>query len=273
MKDMTNPYAEWFEQLRSEYGEQLRAMPLPDGLPEHLRTLINAKDEDAIQGVWQLDTFDAGPGIATAVLTGAVGLVASLTFLSLSAPDLAMTQISVDVVSTVLLLMGLALLPQLAKAESAHWRRWRDGFLAVAGGGGIAWITWLVLTRDFSSISWFFIEKSVPEGGGTNMVNVPVDPYTRGAAVRKAITDHWLPALEAFKPQMLFISAGFDAHREDDLGQLGLVEADYEWITRRLKDVADRHCNGRIVSCLEGGYALSALGRSVVAHVRVLADV
>ena len=110
--------------------------------------------------------------VVAVVLTGAVGLVASLTFLAFSAPDLAMTQISVDVVSTVLLLMGLALLPQVAKAESAPWRRWRDGALAVAGGGGIAWITWLVLTRDFSSISWFFIEKSVPEGGGTNMVNV-----------------------------------------------------------------------------------------------------
>jgi len=71
----------------------------------------------------------------------------------------------------------------------------------------------------------------------------------------------------------VFISAGFDAHREDDLGQLGLVESDYEWITRRIKDVADRHAGGRIVSCLEGGYALSALGRSVVTHLRVLADV
>jgi multicomponent K+:H+ antiporter subunit A len=110
--------------------------------------------------------------VVAVVLTGAVGLVASLTFLSLSAPDLAMTQISVDVVSTVLLLMGLALLPQLAKAESAPWRRWRDGLLAVAGGGGIAWVTWLVLTRDFSSISWYFLEQSVPKGGGTNMVNV-----------------------------------------------------------------------------------------------------
>ncbi len=110
--------------------------------------------------------------VVAVVMAGAVGLVASLTFLALSAPDLAMTQISVDVVSTVLLLMGLALLPQVAKAESARWRRWRDGLLAVAGGGGIAWITWLVLTRDFSSISWYFIENSVPKGGGTNMVNV-----------------------------------------------------------------------------------------------------
>ena len=82
-----------------------------------------------------------------------------------------------------------------------------------------------------------------------------------------------MPALERFAPQMVFVSAGFDAHREDDLGQLGLVEADYEWITRRLVDVADRHAEGRIVSCLEGGYNLSALARSVAAHLRVLAAV
>ncbi len=123
----------------------------------------------------------------------------------------------------------------------------------------------------------FFQHPLYPGSGavpkGTNMVNVPIPPYTRGMAVREMIDVMWMPRLEEFAPQMLFISAGFDAHREDDLGQLGLVEADYEWITRRLKDVADRHCGGRIVSCLEGGYALSALGRSVVAHVRVLADV
>ena len=72
---------------------------------------------------------------------------------------------------------------------------------------------------------------------------------------------------------MIFISAGFDAHREDDLGQLGLVEADYEWITARIMGVAERHAQGRIVSCLEGGYHLSALARSVAAHLRVLAQV
>jgi acetoin utilization deacetylase AcuC-like enzyme len=72
---------------------------------------------------------------------------------------------------------------------------------------------------------------------------------------------------------MIFISAGFDAHRDDPLGQLGLVEADYAWITRRIKQVADRHAQGRIVSCLEGGYNLSALARSVAAHLRVLAGV
>ena len=123
----------------------------------------------------------------------------------------------------------------------------------------------------------FFQHPLYPHSGavpmGTNMVNVPIPPYTRGMAVREIIDAMWMPRLEEFRPQMLFISAGFDAHREDELGQLGLVEADYEWITRRLKDIADRHCGGRIVSCLEGGYALSALARSVVTHLRVLADV
>ena len=81
-----------------------------------------------------------------------------------------------------------------------------------------------------------------------------------------------MPRLQAHRPEMIFISAGFDAHREDDMGQLGLVESDYAWITQRLVELADRHAQGRIVSCLEGGYALSALGRSVEAHLRVLAD-
>ncbi len=108
---------------------------------------------------------------------------------------------------------------------------------------------------------------------GTNMLNLPIPPYTRGPEIRALIDQHWMPRLEEFKPQMIFISAGFDAHREDDLGQLGLVEADYEWITRRIKAVADQHAQGRIVSCLEGGYNLSALARSVAAHLRVLAEV
>ncbi len=123
----------------------------------------------------------------------------------------------------------------------------------------------------------FFQHPLYPYSGavpkGTNMVNVPVPPYTRGAAVREAIQQQWLPALEAFKPEMVFISAGFDAHREDDLGQMALVEDDYAWITRQLMAVADKHAQGRIVSSLEGGYCLSALARSVAAHVRVLAGV
>ena len=121
----------------------------------------------------------------------------------------------------------------------------------------------------------FFQHPLYPGSGavplGTNMVNLPIPAYTRGAEIRALIEAMWLPALEAFKPQMIFISAGFDAHREDDLGQLGLVEADYAWITQRVMAVADQHAQGRIVSCLEGGYNLSALARSVAAHLRVLA--
>jgi acetoin utilization deacetylase AcuC-like enzyme len=112
---------------------------------------------------------------------------------------------------------------------------------------------------------------AVPKG--TNMLNLPLPPYTRGGEVRELIEANWLPRLEAFRPQMIFVSAGFDAHRDDELGQLGLVEADYEWITQRIKAVADRHANGRIVSCLEGGYHLGALARSVAAHLRVLGGV
>ena len=106
---------------------------------------------------------------------------------------------------------------------------------------------------------------------GDNMVNVPVAPYSRGEQIRKLIDDHWMDRLDAFAPEMIFISAGFDAHRDDELGQLGLVEADYTWITERIKQVADKHAEGRIVSCLEGGYNLGALARSVAAHLRVLA--
>jgi acetoin utilization deacetylase AcuC-like enzyme len=105
---------------------------------------------------------------------------------------------------------------------------------------------------------------------GTNMVNVPVPPYSRGAQVRELIEANWMERLDAFAPEMIFVSAGFDAHRDDDLGQLGLVEADYTWITQRVKAVADKHAQGRIVSCLEGGYNLGALARSVAAHLRVL---
>ena len=111
---------------------------------------------------------------------------------------------------------------------------------------------------------------AVPKG--TNMVNVPIPPYTRGGEVREIVEAMWLPALERFKPQMIFISAGFDAHREDELGQLGLVEADYTWITQQLVDVARKHAQGRIVSVLEGGYDLHALSRSVAVHLRALAD-
>lgn len=108
------------------------------------------------------------------------------------------------------------------------------------------------------------------EPKGPNMVNVGLPPRAGGEAFRAAVESHWIPALDAFKPQMIFISAGFDAHREDDMGNLGLVEADYEWVTKQVVQVAQRHAQGRVVSCLEGGYVLSPLARSVAAHVKVL---
>lgn len=111
------------------------------------------------------------------------------------------------------------------------------------------------------------------EGHHPNMVNLPVPAYTRGMAIRELVEQAWMPRLEDFRPEMIFISAGFDAHREDDLGQLGLVEADYTWITMKVKEIAKKYASGRIVSSLEGGYNLSALGRSVEAHLRVLADI
>lgn len=104
-------------------------------------------------------------------------------------------------------------------------------------------------------------------------VNVPLAAGCSGADFRAAITAAWLPALENFQPQMLFISAGFDAHIEDPLAGLALLDDDYVWITQQLMDIADRHAGGRIVSMLEGGYALPALGRCATAHVRGLMGV
>ena len=110
--------------------------------------------------------------IKAVLISGAVGLVVTMVFLILSAPDLALTQITVDVVTTVLLLMSLSLLPQLTPYESSVTRRWRDAIIAIVAGLGIGWIAWLVMTRDHNSISWFFLQQSIPLGGGSNVVNV-----------------------------------------------------------------------------------------------------
>ena len=108
------------------------------------------------------------------------------------------------------------------------------------------------------------------DSGNDHIINVPLPAGTDGAAFRQAVTEHWLPALDCFRPEMLFISAGFDAHWEDGMAMFRLKEADYTWVTQQLKAVAERHALGRIVSVLEGGYELHALGRSVVAHIKVL---
>jgi acetoin utilization deacetylase AcuC-like enzyme len=122
----------------------------------------------------------------------------------------------------------------------------------------------------------FFQHPFYPYAGtghpAPNMINLPVPAHTGGNLIRQLILDHWLPALHQQRPEMIFISAGFDAHREDEMGQMGLVEADYAWITQQIKDIAKLYAQNRIVSCLEGGYHLSSLARSVVAHIKVLAE-
>jgi acetoin utilization deacetylase AcuC-like enzyme len=108
------------------------------------------------------------------------------------------------------------------------------------------------------------------DSGNDHIINVPLKAGASGEDFRAAVTQHWLPALERFKPQMVFISAGFDAHREDDMGGLALREADYVWVTEVLKNLAARCAERRVVSVLEGGYALNALGRSAASHIKVL---
>ena len=108
------------------------------------------------------------------------------------------------------------------------------------------------------------------ESANEHIINVPLAAGCSGDDFREAVAQHWLPALHDFKPQLILISAGFDAHREDDMARLGLKESDYAWVTQLAKDVATQYAEGRIVSVLEGGYALSALGRSALAHIKVL---
>ncbi|MCW5604868.1 MAG: histone deacetylase family protein [Burkholderiales bacterium] len=116
-----------------------------------------------------------------------------------------------------------------------------------------------------------FYPYSGTEGRSERMVNIPLAAYSGGREFRAAVEQYWLPALEAFRPEMVFISAGFDAHRDDEMAMLNLVEADYGWVTQQLCAVADRHAEGRIVSVLEGGYELHALGRSAATHLKILA--
>jgi len=118
-----------------------------------------------------------------------------------------------------------------------------------------------------------FYPYSGIEGRSERMVNIPLAAYSSGKEFREAVERHWLPALDAFRPEMLFVSAGFDAHRDDDMAMLNLVEADYAWVTERIKEAAGRTAGGRIVSVLEGGYELHALGRSVATHLKVLGGV
>jgi acetoin utilization deacetylase AcuC-like enzyme len=115
-----------------------------------------------------------------------------------------------------------------------------------------------------------FYPYSGAETVSDHIINVPLAAYVAGDIFRAAVTKFWLPALEHFAPQMLFISAGFDAHKADSISSLRLHEEDYTWVTQEIVAIADKYAEGRIVSTLEGGYELRALGRSVVAHLEVL---
>jgi acetoin utilization deacetylase AcuC-like enzyme len=130
--------------------------------------------------------------------------------------------------------------------------------------------------RERVLMASFFQHPFYPYSGtanpAPNMINVPLAAGSDGEAAKQVMERYWRPALEGFKPQMILISAGFDAHREDLLGGLALVEDDYAWLTRELMAVAEQHAQKRVVSMLEGGYHLPALGRSVVAHVRTLTE-
>ena len=115
-----------------------------------------------------------------------------------------------------------------------------------------------------------FYPYSGADSSNNHIINVPLAAGTGGEEFRAAVTQHWLPALERFQPEFLLISAGFDAHRDDDMAALKLTEADYAWVTEQLQRIAGKYSLGRIVSALEGGYELHALGRSALAHIKVL---
>ncbi len=119
-----------------------------------------------------------------------------------------------------------------------------------------------------------FFPHTDPESDRDNILKLPLSSGTGGAELRQALDEVWLPTIERFQPHLIMISAGFDAHREDEMGHLRFIERDYQWITEQLISIVDKveDCRG-IVSVLEGGYSPSALGRSAVAHIRALARV
>lgn len=122
-----------------------------------------------------------------------------------------------------------------------------------------------------SSFQHPFYPNTDPVSDRQHIIKTPLKAGTDGAVFRQAVLDQWLPRLEQFKPQMIFLSAGFDAHRDDPLAYLKWQEEDYIWITEQVLKVAEEHCPGQIVSYLEGGYNLQATARSVLAHVETLA--
>ena len=115
-----------------------------------------------------------------------------------------------------------------------------------------------------------FFPFTPPPENSKRVISIPLDASAKSAEFRAAVTDHWLPALERFQPEMMFISAGFDAHRDDDMSYVSLTDADFRWVAEHIVRVAEISASGRIVSVLEGGYELNSLARCVETHLRVL---
>jgi len=115
-----------------------------------------------------------------------------------------------------------------------------------------------------------FFPFTTPLANASNRVNVPLDATAKSAEFRAAISEQWLPALEEFQPQMVFVSAGFDAHEDDEMSYVSLTDADFRWVSEQIVEVAAKSAAGRIVSVLEGGYELHSLARCAELHVRVL---
>jgi acetoin utilization deacetylase AcuC-like enzyme len=122
-----------------------------------------------------------------------------------------------------------------------------------------------------SSFQHPFYPHSSTAPRDSNIIKVPLRAGCSGREFRDAISDHWAPAIERFAPEMIFVSAGFDGHAEDTMAGLLLLDDDYRWISDWIVERADRYASGRIVSCLEGGYALDALARCATLHIRALA--
>jgi acetoin utilization deacetylase AcuC-like enzyme len=115
-----------------------------------------------------------------------------------------------------------------------------------------------------------FFPFTTPPENSERVVSIPLDATARSAQFRSAIHDHWLPALERFEPQLIFVSAGFDAHRDDEMSHVSLTDGDFRWVAEAIMKIATRHASGRVISALEGGYEIHSLARCVEAHVRVL---
>jgi acetoin utilization deacetylase AcuC-like enzyme len=115
-----------------------------------------------------------------------------------------------------------------------------------------------------------FFPYTTPPENSDRVVSIPLEATAKSSEFRSAVTDHWLPALERFKPQMIFVSAGFDAHRDDEMSYVCLTDADFRWVIEEIMQVAETHASGRVVSVLEGGYETHSLARCVESHMRVL---